>query len=306
MNGPCIHILLAEDNDDDVTIMQDALAQVEIRFTLEVVRNGADALDCLWKRGAYRHTRTPDIAFLDIRMPKMDGIEIVGHMNSNPKLKTIPKILLTGVDDEDVVRHALHNGVDAYLFKPALAGTLREIFRKHLPATGMGTVRASADRAAAAGHKAARAESDGHALRPNTSILIVEDNEDDVLLIREAIGRAGISVRTDVVSDGESALAYLKRQAPFETAQRPDVILLDINMPGKNGVEVLHQIKADRSFARLPVIMLTTSTRDEDMVDTFAEGACLFLTKPSKFDEYKSILKVLSRYLPALAETAQP
>jgi CheY-like chemotaxis protein len=110
-------------------------------------------------------------------------------------------------------------------------------------------------------------------------ILLVEDNEDDVVMLQEAF--AGVPlVPFTTVRDGEEALAYLRREGKYKDATLPALILLDIKMPKKNGFEVLREMKADPALRRVPVIMLTTSSREEDVVRSYAEGACSYLQKP--------------------------
>src|SRR5215213_11886977 len=122
-------------------------------------------------------------------------------------------------------------------------------------------------------------------------ILLVEDNEDDILLEQEALAEANLINLMHVVRDGEEALSYLRRKDKYQYAQRPGLILLDINMPRKNGFEVLHEMKADPALSHIPVIMLTTSESEADVVKSYAKGACSFITKPMNFDKFGEVIK---------------
>lgn len=102
-------------------------------------------------------------------------------------------------------------------------------------------------------------------LRP-FDILIAEDNEDDILLIREAFETVNMTNRVAVVRDGAEAMAYLRGEGPFHQCPLPGMVLLDINMPKKTGLEVLAEIKSDSRFRALPVVILTVSEREEDIV----------------------------------------
>ena len=102
-------------------------------------------------------------------------------------------------------------------------------------------------------------------------ILLVEDNEDDILLEQEALADAKLVNLMCVVRDGEEAMAYLRRRGKYQNAKMPGLILLDINMPKKNGFEVL--IKSDAALMHIPVIMLTTSDGEADIVKSYAKGA---------------------------------
>lgn len=127
-------------------------------------------------------------------------------------------------------------------------------------------------------------------------ILIAEDNEDDILLIREAFEEVNMINRVAVVRDGEEALAYLRGEGPFKESPLPGMVLLDINMPKKTGLEVLTEIKADLRFRALPVVMLTVSERDEDIIRSFEAGACSYIRKPVTFTRFITVVKEFEMY----------
>ena len=127
-------------------------------------------------------------------------------------------------------------------------------------------------------------------------ILIAEDNEDDILLIREAFEEVKMVNRISVVRDGEEALAYLRGQGPFTEASMPGMVLLDINMPKKTGLEVLTEIKAELRFRALPIVMLTVSERDEDIIRSFEQGACSYIRKPVTFTRFIAVVKEFEMY----------
>jgi CheY-like chemotaxis protein len=127
-------------------------------------------------------------------------------------------------------------------------------------------------------------------------ILLVEDNEDDILLEEEALADAKLVNLMHVVRDGEEALAYLRRQGKYRNAQMPGLVLLDINMPKKNGFEVLNEMKKDPALAHIPVVMLTTSDSEADIIKSYAKGACSFITKPMNFDTFKDVVNQFAVY----------
>ena len=137
-------------------------------------------------------------------------------------------------------------------------------------------------------------------------ILLVEDNEDDILLEQEAIEDAKLVNLMYVVRDGEEALAYLRRQGEYLNAQMPGLILLDINMPRKNGFEVLNEMKADPALMHIPVIMLTTSDNEADVVKSYAKGACSFITKPMDFDKFGEVVKQFAIYWALVSRIPNP
>jgi CheY-like chemotaxis protein len=127
-------------------------------------------------------------------------------------------------------------------------------------------------------------------------ILLVEDNEDDILLEQEALADAKLVNLMYVVRDGDEAIAYLRREGKYHDAKVPGLILLDINMPKKNGIEVLNEIKADPALVHIPVVMLTTSDSEADIVKSYAKGACSYITKPMDFDKFQEVVKQFALY----------
>ena len=134
-------------------------------------------------------------------------------------------------------------------------------------------------------------------------ILLVEDNEDDVIMTQEAFANVKISNDIHVAKDGMEALAYLYQKGAYENASHPGLILLDINLPKKNGLEVLEEIKSNPSLRHIPVIMLTTSDRDEDIHYSFSNGACSYLTKPVDFNDFVHVAQHFSFYWSAITHT---
>ena len=127
-------------------------------------------------------------------------------------------------------------------------------------------------------------------------ILLAEDNEDDVLLIQESFANARLVNVVNVVKDGEEAMAYLRKTGKYKNAKPPGLLLLDINMPKKNGFEVLNEIKADPALRHLPVIILTTSEREEDVVKSYATGACSYIAKPVAPEKFQEVLRQFEIY----------
>jgi CheY-like chemotaxis protein len=137
-------------------------------------------------------------------------------------------------------------------------------------------------------------------------ILLVEDNEDDILLEEEALADAKLVNLMHVVRDGEEALAFLRRQDKYRNAQTPGLILLDINMPKKNGFEVLHEMKQDPALMHIPVVMLTTSDSEADIVKSYAKGACSFITKPMNFEKFREVVNQFAIYWALVARVPDP
>ena len=127
-------------------------------------------------------------------------------------------------------------------------------------------------------------------------VLLVEDDPGDVLMTREAFEEHKVRNRLSVVSDGVDALAYLRREKPFEDATRPDLILLDLNLPRRDGREVLAEIKNDTVLRQIPVVVLTTSQADEDVLRSYQLHANAYVTKPVDFDRFVSVVKQIDDF----------
>lgn len=131
--------------------------------------------------------------------------------------------------------------------------------------------------------------------RPIT-ILLVDDDPDDRYLTQEALKEGRLVNAVFEAVDGEDALAFLRREGEHTNAPRPDLVLLDLNMPRKNGCETLAEIKGDPDLQSIPVIVLTTSKADEDIFRSYDLGANSFITKPVGFDSFTQVMRDLSRY----------
>ena len=122
-------------------------------------------------------------------------------------------------------------------------------------------------------------------------ILLVEDNPGDVRLTQEALKDAKVLNRLSVVGDGEQAMDFLRHNNGFEESERPDLILLDLNLPKKDGREVLAEIKGDEGLRRIPVVMLTTSTAEMDIVQSYDLHVNCYITKPVDLEQFIKIVK---------------
>jgi two-component system, chemotaxis family, response regulator Rcp1 len=127
-------------------------------------------------------------------------------------------------------------------------------------------------------------------------ILLVEDNPGDVRLTQEAFRDARIEVRLSVVMDGEEALNYLYRRGQYADVTRPDIILLDLNIPKKDGREVLQEIKRDDSLRYVPVVVLTTSNAEQDIVRTYNLNVNAYINKPVDFDRFFEIVQKIEEF----------
>ncbi len=127
-------------------------------------------------------------------------------------------------------------------------------------------------------------------------VLLVEDDPGDTLMIKEAFADNKVRNRLNTVADGVEALAFLRREGAFAEAPRPDLILLDLNLPRKDGRQVLEEIKADAELRTIPVVVLTTSEAEEDILRSYALHANAYVTKPVDFERFIAVVRQIDEF----------
>lgn len=127
-------------------------------------------------------------------------------------------------------------------------------------------------------------------------ILLVEDNPGDVRLTRETLKDSKLLNKMSVAADGVEAMAFLRREGKHASAARPDLVLLDLNLPKKGGFEVLAEIKADEQLRRIPVVILTTSNAHPDILKTYDLHANCYITKPVNLDQFSAVVQAIEAF----------
>jgi chemotaxis family two-component system response regulator Rcp1 len=133
-------------------------------------------------------------------------------------------------------------------------------------------------------------------------VLLVEDDPGDVMIAQEALKASRLTSTLTVVPDGVEAIKYLRRENGYADAPRPDLILLDLNLPRKSGHEVLAEVKADPALRKIPVVVLTTSGAAEDVVRSYDLHANVFVTKPVDFDHFTEVIKQIDDFFLTVAQ----
>jgi len=131
---------------------------------------------------------------------------------------------------------------------------------------------------------------------PLINILLIEDNPGDIRLTKEVLKEGNIRNNLNVVMDGEEALLFLKKTGQYKEMLTPDIILLDLNLPKKDGREVLGQIKEDPILKLIPVIVLTTSDAEKDILNTYARHANCYITKPVDFNQFIHVIRSIENF----------
>jgi chemotaxis family two-component system response regulator Rcp1 len=135
-----------------------------------------------------------------------------------------------------------------------------------------------------------------HSIIKPIDILLVEDNPGDEDLVREALEKGKLYNRLHVVDDGEKAMALLHQKAPYEGILKPELILLDLNLPRKSGFEVLSEIKADPELMRIPVVVLTSSQAEEDILKSYNLHANCYITKPLDLNQFLYVVRSIETF----------
>jgi CheY-like chemotaxis protein len=137
-------------------------------------------------------------------------------------------------------------------------------------------------------------------------VLLVEDNPGDVDLTREALEDAKMYIRLSVVSDGEQALAFLRREGAYADAPRPDLIFLDLNLPRLDGRGVLAAVKQDPDLRRIPVVVLTSSAAEQDIVRAYELNANCYVTKPVDLEQFITVVRSVEQFWLTVVKLPQP
>ncbi|HWV17038.1 MAG TPA: response regulator [Rhodocyclaceae bacterium] len=135
-------------------------------------------------------------------------------------------------------------------------------------------------------------------------VLLVEDDPGDVILTQEGLRASKLHINLHVVDNGEKALAFLHREPPYEDAPRPGLIILDLNLPRVNGMEVLKEIKTSESLQTIPTVILTTSRAEEDVVRSYKLGANCYVSKPLNLDEFVKVVGSIETFWFTVVEIA--
>ncbi|HSH12255.1 MAG TPA: response regulator [Desulfurivibrionaceae bacterium] len=132
--------------------------------------------------------------------------------------------------------------------------------------------------------------------RRNLELLVVEDNPAEILLLEEVLAEAEVALELRVVNNGEEGLAYLRREGRYANASRPDLIMLDLNLPGLDGRQVLGEIKEDPNLLAIPVIILSTSQAEEDIAECYRMQANCYISKPVGLEEFIEVVRAIESF----------
>jgi len=133
-------------------------------------------------------------------------------------------------------------------------------------------------------------------MKQKVKILLIEDSDGDILLITQALKKAQVTNGVTVIKDGDKALQYLRKEADYRDVETPDLILMDINLPRIDGIEVLAEIKNDPLLMSIPVVMLTTSESEKDVINSYNNHANCYIVKPVNFQKFIDVVQLIKEF----------
>ncbi len=306
-----VEILLVESDDQQNQWLRDAFEETGLIHVVQVAPHVQAALQAL--RGPDRVT--PSLIILDIQAGTScdetglaRSLEALGELKGDSELRSIPVVIVTSSSLQADVLNAYSHGASSFVCMPETVDERRTLISRfsqywayvaELPWTNPDP----ASLPVRTFHELAE-EFKSSGGRP-IEILIVDDSDDDVVLLKEAFSDCSMVEFIGAVEDGEQALKFLRREGVFENSRRPGLVLMDINMPRKNGFEVLSEMRADTQLSNVPVVMLTTSKQESDILRAYEGGACSFIAKPVSFDTMKSVARQFALYWTMVADIPQ-
>lgn len=305
-----VEILLVQSDDAAGRSLREDFDAIGLLSVVETVPDGESALAALRGRFPFAATVNPSLILVDLSGDDRDeslaeNLELLSEFKSDPQLRSIPVVVLTNSHATADALNAYSHGACSFVCKPDSPVERRLLIHRfsqywaqvaqlphavdHQPDDPLHLTMTAID-------------DSGLDANNRVDVLVVDDSEDDVVLLQEAFSDCPMVNFVHSVADGETAIRYLKAQHPFENARRPGLVLLDINMPRKNGFEVLAEIRNDPELRQVPVVMLTTSKQESDVLRAYSTGACSFISKPFNFDKMKQIARHFAIYWTSVAD----
>jgi two-component system response regulator len=265
-------ILLVEDNAADVRMVAESLRGVVPVPVLDVAPDGMEALRFLRRKGPFGQAPRPDLILLDLRMPKTPGFSVLNEIKADSSLASIPVVVQSSSATDSDVKLARRLQADRYLVKVDNIDDLTKSLQEMV----------------------------NFWLRP-VNILLVEDNKGDVRMVIESLRSILPEARISVVGDGVEALRFLRRDGEFSQARRPDMVLLDLRLPKKDGFQVLEEIKQDEALSDIAVVVLSSSSADTDINRAYHLRANYYVNKAFEVDELAWQMQFLTDFWRTIA-----
>ena len=305
----CVEMLLVQnDSQESLEIRQDFQDTGFVSIS-QVVSDSVSALACLRGVPPFEARLVPALILVDLSAADGESsmtldLELLSELKSDAELRAIPVVILTNNSRAADVLNVYSHGACSFVSKPSDPAERRELiyqFAKYWAQVAQ--LPCTVDRRSDEPWLKDQFELDQHeplsipsGSLKSVDVLVVDDSDDDGVLLKEAFRESPLVNFVQTVDDGEAALRYLRRQGSFKNAKRPGLVLLDINMPKKNGFEVLAEMRADATLSNVPVVILTTSKQESDILRAYASGACSFIAKPVNFEKMRQIAQQFAIY----------
>lgn len=306
-----VEVLLVEGDESESRWLRDALNEAELLRVIQVVPHAQAAVTAL--RDADQ--TAPGLIILNTcssdksdEVSLAQSLEALRELKSDAELRSIPVVIVTERAQQTAVVDAYSHGASSFVCRPnTLEGQRKLISRfSHYWANVAELPQATTNPESLPERILGElSEEFRNGSRSPIEVLIVDDSEDDVLLLKKAFSDFPGLQFAGEVHNGEEALRFLRRENEFENVRRPGLVLMDINMPRKNGFDTLAEIQNDEQLSSIPVVMLTTSNEKSDIQRAYGAGACSFITKPVNFGTMKAIARKFAIYWTMVAHTPQ-
>jgi len=306
-----VEILLVQDDDQEGRSLRADFDASGLLSVVQTVADGEAALAALRGQPPLTSKVSPSLILIDLSREDRESsmardLELLAELKSDSELRAIPVVVLTSNHAAVDALNAYSHGACSFVCKPESPDDRRRLITRFSQYWAqVAQLPHAVDRRSDEPLTAQVVWLDDITETGDlkaVEVLVVDDSEDDVVLLQEAFDDCPMVNFVKTVEDGEAAIRYLKRQAPFETAKRPGLVLLDINMPRKNGFEVLAEIRSDPELRQVPVVMLTTSKQESDILRAYSTGACSFISKPVNFHKMRQIAQHFAVYWTTVAD----
>ena len=310
-----IELLIIQEPGEESNQLRAAFEATQL-VNIIAVADCSTALDAL-KSSSDKESTTPNLILVDRSSSGGDGadgepsltnqLELLAEIKSHAEFRSIPIVIFTNSREATDTLNAYSHGACSFVCKPTSEAELNKLVERfarywsqvvQLPETQVTDIPSILT---------SRINADEHELESiePVEILVVDDSDNDIVLLKEAFADNRLVRFVDAVESGEDALNYLRRETPYGDARRPGLVLIDINMPKKNGFDVLSEIRNDPQLSKVPVVMLTTSQQESDILKAYSDGACSFISKPMNFDQMREIAQHFALYWSLVADVPQ-
>lgn len=289
-----IDILLVDDCDLYFDLLDAVMTDWGLEHRMHYAASAPAALQFLNSEGSHHDAPRPDLILLDLSMPSIDGHELLGQIKHDPNLRSIPVVILSTSTNQDDIRRAYSRFANGYLTKPFEVMDLKNSLGA-MHAFWFDIVTSTQDAGDLYLDRAQVTHIDPQSCAAR--ILYVEDNPLDAAMLVETAQRLGFPHEVQCVETGEAALQFVRREPPFENAERPDLILLDMGLPDTSGLDVLSEIReTEDSNHRYQIIGFTADTSPETVESAYHGFITAMIQKPHSEDQLTRVLSAIAHW----------